>query len=391
MMRSMPVDELGTKALIDGLRHVLRRKRCRTCATKPEPDVLPDHAAEIRRQDDDAVAEVHRVPAGVGQPAVVEDLQKQIPRVGMRFLELVEKHDRERLLAHAIGERVAPRSARSGSPTILRIDSTLWNSLMSSRISRSGEPNRNSASVLASSVLPVPVGPANRNTATGLLESVSPALSIAMRSTTASTASSWPMTRALKKRRRTARSNALAVVEHLLRHPGHLRHRRQHVLAAHARRLLREGALNGELEEIENGARHLTGAEIVTREVRDRLQGLRLDVDRRHARRSAWQRRPARRLISASVSGRNRTSSSAVLTAGRSWSTWVSAAGVISLISTMRPVATAGSTWSRMVALCPWCVPLAASCRKSGACQSTRFSAASSVVRRRRRSSSWPM
>ena len=50
---------------------------------------------------------------------------------------------------------------------------------------RSTEPNRYSATVLASSVLPVPVEPANRNTPIGLPGSLSPALSMAMRSTIA--------------------------------------------------------------------------------------------------------------------------------------------------------------------------------------------------------------
>ena len=39
---------------------------------------------------------------------------------------------------------------------------------MSSRIIRSTEPNKNSETALASSVLPVPVGPASRNTPIGL-------------------------------------------------------------------------------------------------------------------------------------------------------------------------------------------------------------------------------
>src|SRR3954463_15548454 len=55
---------------------------------------------------------------------------------------------------------------------------------MSRRIIRSGEPNRYSASALAISVLPVPVGPTNSSTACGRVGSVSPALTRATRSTT---------------------------------------------------------------------------------------------------------------------------------------------------------------------------------------------------------------
>ena len=61
---------------------------------------------------------------------------------------------------------------------------------------RSTEPKRYSATVLASSVLPVPVEPAKRKTPIGLPGSFKPALSMAMRSTMAATASFWPMTRA---------------------------------------------------------------------------------------------------------------------------------------------------------------------------------------------------
>ena len=63
--------------------------------------------------------------------------------------------------------------------------SSVWNSLMSSRTRRSGEPKRNSASAFASSVLPVPVGPTNRKTPSGRVGSVSFALISAIRSTEA--------------------------------------------------------------------------------------------------------------------------------------------------------------------------------------------------------------
>ena len=64
-------------------------------------------------------------------------------------------------------------------------DSGVWYSLMSSRTRRSAEPKRNSASAFAISVFPVPVGPTKRNTPSGRVGSVTPALIIAIRSTTA--------------------------------------------------------------------------------------------------------------------------------------------------------------------------------------------------------------
>ena len=77
---------------------------------------------------------------------------------------------------------------------------------MSRRTSLSAEPKRNSASVFASSVFPVPVGPAKRKTPMGLPGSFRPAFSIAIRSTIVETASSWPITRAAKYFRIEARS-----------------------------------------------------------------------------------------------------------------------------------------------------------------------------------------
>ena len=49
---------------------------------------------------------------------------------------------------------------------------------------------------MASSVLPTPVGPMNISEAIGLPGRARPALTVASRSTTRSTASSWPITRA---------------------------------------------------------------------------------------------------------------------------------------------------------------------------------------------------
>lgn len=68
-------------------------------------------------------------------------------------------------------------------------------SLMSKRSRLDSEPNRNSASALASSVLPVPVGPAKRSTAVGLLGSFIPERATRTASATALIACAWPFTR----------------------------------------------------------------------------------------------------------------------------------------------------------------------------------------------------
>ena len=103
----------------------------------------------------------------------------------------------------------ATSEASSGSPepSIRRAEPGFWYSLQSIRIIRSPEPNRCSASALAISVLPVPVGPTNSSTACGRVGSVSPAFSSATRSTMHSTASGWPITREPKKTRSASTSS----------------------------------------------------------------------------------------------------------------------------------------------------------------------------------------
>ncbi len=105
----------------------------------------------------------------VRQPAVVEHMQEQIPDVRVRFLELVEQHDRERLLADAVRQRLR-FAGIAESPRILRVAPSAWilahvaDCTQLARRSRTGT----AASVFASCVLPVPAGPAKRKTAIGL-------------------------------------------------------------------------------------------------------------------------------------------------------------------------------------------------------------------------------
>ena len=66
---------------------------------------------------------------------------------------------------------------------------------MSSWISESSSPNRNSASALASSVLPTPVGPAKMNEPPGRLGSFNPARVRRMACESALIASFWPTIR----------------------------------------------------------------------------------------------------------------------------------------------------------------------------------------------------
>ena len=68
-------------------------------------------------------------------------------------------------------------------------------SLMSSWMRASSSSKRNSASVLASSVFPTPVGPRKMNEPLGRLGSFSPARVRRIARESALMASSWPMTR----------------------------------------------------------------------------------------------------------------------------------------------------------------------------------------------------
>ena len=150
---------------------------------------------------------------------------------------------------------------------------------MSSRIIRSTEPNKNSETALASSVLPVPVGPANRNTPIGLLGSFRPALSMAMRAIMASTASSWPITRAVKKSRIDLRSScpwcresrpAGRRIAIAFPAPG-ARRSAAGLLGAHRR----------ELEQEQGRARQSAGAEILACGIERDLGAIGIELDMR--------------------------------------------------------------------------------------------------------------
>ena len=73
------------------------------------------------------------------------------------------------------------------------------NSLMSILMSASSLPNMNSASALASSVLPTPVGPRKMNEPIGRFGSLSPARARRTALETISIASCWPMTRLVER------------------------------------------------------------------------------------------------------------------------------------------------------------------------------------------------
>src|SRR5579864_3004949 len=64
-------------------------------------------AAEVRRHDDNRVAEVNGAALAVGQAAVVEYLKQHVEDVAMGLLDLVEEHNRERSAPDRLGEPAA--------------------------------------------------------------------------------------------------------------------------------------------------------------------------------------------------------------------------------------------------------------------------------------------
>ncbi len=63
--------------------------------------------AQVRRHDDDRVAEVDRAPLPVRQPPVIEHLQEDVEHIRMRLFDLVEKHDLVGPAANRFGQHTA--------------------------------------------------------------------------------------------------------------------------------------------------------------------------------------------------------------------------------------------------------------------------------------------
>ena len=68
-------------------------------------NIVACHACRnIRRHDNDRVLEIHGASFAVGQTAVIENLQHDVPDVGMRLFDFVEQDDGIRPSANAFGE-----------------------------------------------------------------------------------------------------------------------------------------------------------------------------------------------------------------------------------------------------------------------------------------------
>ena len=60
--------------------------------------------SDVARHDEDGVAEVHRAPAAIRQPPVIEDLEEDIEDFRVRLLDLVEQHHGVGTPPHGLGE-----------------------------------------------------------------------------------------------------------------------------------------------------------------------------------------------------------------------------------------------------------------------------------------------
>ena len=63
--------------------------------------------AQVRRQDDDGVLEVHRAALAVGNAAIVQHLQQDIEHVRVGLFDLIEQHNAVGVAAHGLGQLAA--------------------------------------------------------------------------------------------------------------------------------------------------------------------------------------------------------------------------------------------------------------------------------------------
>ncbi|KAH3664267.1 hypothetical protein OGAPHI_004619 [Ogataea philodendri] len=132
-------------------------------------DVL---GTQVRSHNDNTVRTVDQSSVGSGDSSVVEHLKHNVQNFGSSFLHLVKQNHRVRLSQQQVGQHT----------TFLSILTMAFSSA-----------NRKPASFLASSVLPEPERPKNRNEA-GWLGLARPDLDSLMALETALTASPWPTT-----------------------------------------------------------------------------------------------------------------------------------------------------------------------------------------------------
>ena len=136
-------------------------------------------------------------PDVVGQFAFFQNLQQHVPHVRVRLFDFVEEHNGVGIAAHLFGELAAflvtdvtrRRTDQARDVELLHVFAHV--ELETSDLA---SPNICSASVLAKSVLPTPVGPSSKNVPMGRRGSFRSARERRNALQMAETASRWPMT-----------------------------------------------------------------------------------------------------------------------------------------------------------------------------------------------------
>ncbi len=98
-----PVDELRPQKALQGLHGPLTALLVGSAAEAHAAGAL-GLAARVGGHDDDRVLKVHVAALGVGNVAVVQDLQQDVEHIRMGLLDLVEEDDAVGLAAHLLGE-----------------------------------------------------------------------------------------------------------------------------------------------------------------------------------------------------------------------------------------------------------------------------------------------
>ena len=159
--------------------------------------VVDERRAEVGRQQQDRCCGSR--PCGPGRRSAARRRAPAAARRRRRGAPSRPRRAARRCTAGAAPPRSAGRPRRTRRSREARRPAATTEcfspySLMSMRTIARSSSNRNSASALASSVLPTPVGPRNRNEPVGRSGSEMPARARRTASDTARTASSWPTT-----------------------------------------------------------------------------------------------------------------------------------------------------------------------------------------------------
>ena len=86
-------------------------------SAEAERGAVRESSPHVGGHDHQSVAKINGASFPVGKPPIFENLQQHIEDIGMRFLDLIEKHHRVGLTAHLLGELAAlvvPNVARGG-------------------------------------------------------------------------------------------------------------------------------------------------------------------------------------------------------------------------------------------------------------------------------------